>query len=194
MRFAKVRVARSEAFVQTVTVGAWEVPLLRAVHGEGTVQIIGEQDDKRREYPDAATEFERLSTKYGSPGGSTTSYAQAIYGHDGAGLAKAIAEAAEDEKNRAPVPVPAAQIVDPAVRGYLAAEAKQLEQDREAFQRERAQAQQDIEAQFAAEREKLAAERAALEAEKQRVEAERNEVAALLDAATAAPVAEPISE
>jgi hypothetical protein len=95
----KVSVQLSELHQQHLTVPAWELPILTAVHGQAKISVNGEELDKR-ESPSAEVEFERLQKRYGnmenSDGAKGLFYADAVFGQFGVGtatLAKAITEA-----------------------------------------------------------------------------------------------------
>lgn len=88
LRYAKVRVRLSEAHIRVVTVYPWEVPILQAVHGEGTAPT-GEFIEKEvANAPDAAKEFERLAARYRAPANGDTPYVALVYGNFGLGVAK----------------------------------------------------------------------------------------------------------
>lgn len=89
LRYAKVRVRLSEAHIRVVTVYPWEVPILQAVHGEGTAPT-GEFIEKELKNgpPDAAKEFERLAARYRGPANGDTPYVALVYGNFGLGVAK----------------------------------------------------------------------------------------------------------
>ncbi len=98
----------SELHEQHVTVYSWELPIVRAMHGN-KVTVLGETTINR-EAPDAQEEFGRLQRRYGKTnpedGGKGAPYVDAVYGQFGVGtaaLAKAIDEAVIEEIPDAPL-------------------------------------------------------------------------------------------
>jgi hypothetical protein len=179
MRYAVVRLTRSEAQERVSEFRPWEVDILSMIHGPESVEVVGEKDDGKP-YPDAESEYERLVAKYKSPEGSNTSYAQMVYGVGAAKLAKVLRDAERDAKSRPP------EEFVPVVKRDLKAEREERAADLAAISAERkanedaAQALADKEAAIAAKEQELADREAALEREKA-------EVAAALDAATQTP-------
>lgn len=192
MRFAIVKVVRSEAFARTSEFRPWEVPILEMIFGAGYVTVVGEKDRENIPYPDAASEYERLSIRYVAPEGAPP-YVQQVYGVGFANLAKAIEEAEQDAQAR-PAMDAGAVALDAPNKGYLQAEAKSLEADRRKWLEEKAQAAKEEAEKAAAKDAELAAREAALAArEKALADGEaalardQAEVVAALDAATQTP-------
>lgn len=84
IRFTKGKIRLSELHTQSVTVPAWEFPVLQAVHGE-RAQELGETLIERNP-PEAADEYRRLATKYRGPDSGDTAYVAAVYGAFGPGI------------------------------------------------------------------------------------------------------------
>jgi len=194
MRYVLVQLTRSEASERVSEFRPWEVAILKLIHGDAYVNVVGEKDYPKVPYPDPYTEYERLDSRYKSPEGSDVSYTRAVYGIGPIQLGKAIAEAEEDEQSRAAIPYEPVKPMDAANRGYMAAEAAALAKDREAVAAERAKAAKEAEEQKAAQQAEFEAREAALAArEKALADAEaalardQAEVAAALDAATQTP-------
>lgn len=107
MKMQVVQVRMSELHTQQLTVGAWEVPVLQAVHGSEDVHIIGSVSQDR-EPPEAAEEYQRLERRYGidrEQGG--VSYVAQVYGQHGVGVERlqdAIDRAAAAGKKKQPEP------------------------------------------------------------------------------------------
>jgi hypothetical protein len=99
IKHCNIELRMSELFTRHLCVPAWEVEVLRAVHGEGVNALPGEVLVDRR-VPDAADEFRRLLNRYGSArdeGGAVGQpFVALVFGQFGVGtarLAKAIADA-----------------------------------------------------------------------------------------------------
>lgn len=77
----------------------WEVDILDAKHGDGTVQVIDPTVEVEREsLPDAADEFARLARMYGSDN-SGMSYVEVVYGRGKAGI-RALEKAMKQQPKR----------------------------------------------------------------------------------------------
>lgn len=98
MRFLKLQVVKSALSQPIVEVVPWELPILQLIHGEGQVIQVGEVE-VAREYPDPASEFNRLNARYGSisEGGEPKSVVVLVYGHNPERLSQVI----EQEKQLA---------------------------------------------------------------------------------------------
>jgi hypothetical protein len=84
VRRIQVIIVRSERESAALSVGAWEIDILRLVHGAQNV-AVGEAITDKSEYPDASTEFDRLCRRYGEDrenGGAP--YAAQVFGAMGA--------------------------------------------------------------------------------------------------------------
>lgn len=83
MRVLQVRITRSERESAQIEVGAWEAEVIRYIYGDNNVEVVGKSTDKR-EYPDPATELDRLHRRYGArndEGGTPANNAvAAVYG------------------------------------------------------------------------------------------------------------------
>lgn len=86
IRYAVVQIARDERTVLRVSVVPWEVPLLAAVNGEQETTIVGEEASSKR-FPDAQSEYERLTLKYKRNNESGQDYVAAVYGVGQRGIA-----------------------------------------------------------------------------------------------------------
>lgn len=172
MRYAVVRLTRSEAQERVSEFRPWEVDILSMVHGPEKVEMVGEKDDGKP-YPDAESEYGRLVAKYKSPEGSNTSYAQMVYGVGPAKLAKVLRDAEQDAKERAPIEFA------PVVKRDLNAEREERAADLAAISAERKANEAAAQA--------LVAKEQALADREAALERERAELAAALDAATQAP-------
>jgi hypothetical protein len=171
MRYAVVQIARSEAFKSARDFRPWEVPILEQIHG-ASVAVVGEKDVPKIDWPSAAEEYDRLAQRYGKPEGSEQPYVAIVYGVGLSGLQRAIDEAQAEAESRDAIPYVPVQPISAAGRGYLAAEAKQIEADKAAIKRERAALE--------AEQAKLAADQAA-------VAKERTDLETLLETASTPP-------
>lgn len=98
MHFTQVKITRDEMTGLLVHVGAWEVPLLEAKHGEGKIEVGELKEFKGRPWPEnVRSEMQRLNTLYGmrGTGDSAISFAEFVYGAGTAGL-KALEAAMKD--------------------------------------------------------------------------------------------------
>lgn len=87
LRYINATVRLSELHSQHVTIPAWELPLLEALHG-ASVTATGDQT-LDRPVPDAADEFSRLATKYRHPENRPEApFVAQVYGAFGPGVAK----------------------------------------------------------------------------------------------------------
>lgn len=119
MRLVQVKITQSEVQSSQLEVGAWEVDVLRMIHGPNNVEIVGESRCKRA-YPDPAAELDRLHRRYGArndEGGTpVNSGVSAVYGLNGADRIAEIIEreqSIEDGTYVAPAPK-AARAANPA--------------------------------------------------------------------------------
>lgn len=86
MKMSVVKVRMSELHTQQLIVGSWEVPVLKAVHGDEFVKEVSAVSQDR-EPPDAQEEYQRLERRYGldrEQGGLP--YVAQVYGQHGAGV------------------------------------------------------------------------------------------------------------
>lgn len=83
IKMQTVDIRRSETTTIRVTVPAWELPLLLALHGAVGVTPVSESHVEA-EAPEAETEFQRLSDRYGQErrddGSKGAVLAEAVYG------------------------------------------------------------------------------------------------------------------
>lgn len=99
LKYINAEVRMSELFTTNVCVPAWELPLLRALHGDA-VKVIDDSVTVKRDPPEAPDEFRRLVTRYRDSktedGGRGIPVVASVYGQFGVGteaLRRAIAEA-----------------------------------------------------------------------------------------------------
>lgn len=109
MHYAQVKINRDEMTGLLVHVGAWEIPLLEAKHGEGKVEVGELKEFKGRQWPaDVRSEMQRLCTLYGKRGSGDNAvyFAEFVYGAGSTGLKaleaaiKAAREAVEPKARR----------------------------------------------------------------------------------------------
>ena len=84
--------------------------MLEWVFDEGNIERLGKHEEVQREYPNAASELDRLVQVYGSDPKSGVPHANSVYGNARAGvrtLQKMIDDAKEEDE--AAMPVPAAR-------------------------------------------------------------------------------------
>lgn len=99
-------VERSETTKFAVSVAPWELPVLAAVNGEELVIPTGETP-VRRELPDAAFEYDRMTTKYGiDKEGSGQAFAALVYGVGSLGVARVAEEIEKCRKKPTTSPPP----------------------------------------------------------------------------------------
>jgi hypothetical protein len=202
----------SEAQTRVSEFRPWEVPILQQIHGAELVQVVGEKDYPKIEYPEAQVEYERLGARYKSPEGSNQPYVELVFGLGGHNLGRAIEAAQIEAGTREAIAYVEPKPFDSASNGYLQAERDALVAERRALEKEKAEIARQVaerEAQAAVEKaaqdqaakdsiaaqvRMLAEQSAKLEAafaelakEKAKVAEERAEVVALLDSATATP-------
>jgi hypothetical protein len=97
IRHITVEIRRNETIQLVNSFPQWEIPVLRAVHGDDAVKEIGEKL-VNRDPPDAQDEFVRLNDRYkrsrNEDGSLGTPFMHQVYGELGVGrLAEAIQEA-----------------------------------------------------------------------------------------------------
>jgi hypothetical protein len=86
MRVAQILVDRSEHHSVPLAVGAWEVMVLQFEYGPEKVQVLGFKKDTLRNYPDAQSEFLRLSQRYGIDVDTGTPKAAIVFGQGAMGV------------------------------------------------------------------------------------------------------------
>ena len=108
MKYERVKVKRDLNTVHNHTVAPWEVPILEYIFEDGNVERLEEFVESGRDYPDAQSEFLRLTKAYGSDPQSGVPYVASVFGNAGAGvrsLKKAIDDARiQDEAAKVPAP------------------------------------------------------------------------------------------
>ncbi len=95
MHYIKVTVNRDETASMAIHVGAWEIPVLEAKHGEERLTIGEPVDFPNRPWPtDARSEMQRLNKLYGvtSAADGAPTFAEKAYGPGSAGV-RALASA-----------------------------------------------------------------------------------------------------
>jgi len=101
MRHVRVKIKRDTNTMHNCSVPEWEVPILENIFEDGNVEVTDEfvvASDS--EYPEANSEFKRLTDAYGKDPDSGVSYAALTYGNGGRGvkaLRQAIEQSEEDE-------------------------------------------------------------------------------------------------
>jgi len=117
MRFQRVKVVRDTNTVYNRPVGEWEIPVLEFVFGDGNVQKLNEHVDVAdQEYPDAASEFDRLTRAYGEDPQTGTPYVALVYGNARIGVAalkRAIDSAKAEDEGARPALTRAPQDAEP---------------------------------------------------------------------------------
>lgn len=98
MRLAEIVVNRSEHHSVRRLVGAWEIPVLQYEYGPEKIVIEGFKRDDRL-YPDPASEYERLSLRYGIDVENGQTKAALAYGQGAMGVIAI--RALMDEQKRA---------------------------------------------------------------------------------------------
>lgn len=89
MHYTKVTINRNETTSLVVHVGAWEVPVLEAKHGDERLSVGELIEFKGRPWPsDPRSEMQRLNQLYGRTGAGddATSFAEKVYGTGSAGI------------------------------------------------------------------------------------------------------------
>lgn len=100
IRHITVQIRRNETIQLQNSFPEWEIPVLKAVHGEDAVTIVGEKLVDR-EPPEAHDEFTRLNERYkrsrNEDGSLGAPFVHQVYGELGVNrLADAISEAVAD--------------------------------------------------------------------------------------------------
>jgi hypothetical protein len=100
IRHITVEIRRNETIQLVNSFPEWEIPILKAVHGEDSVVVKGEKLVDRQP-PEAADEFVRLNDRYkrsrNEDGSLGTPFVHMVYGEMGVGrLAEAISAAVTD--------------------------------------------------------------------------------------------------
>jgi hypothetical protein len=103
MHYTKVNINRDETTMLVVHVGAWEVPVLEAKHGEERLSVGELAEFKGRPWPEnARSEMQRLNQLYGKTGAGdeAPTFAEKVYGSGSAGV-KALEAAIRDARSKA---------------------------------------------------------------------------------------------
>lgn len=100
IRHITVRIRRNETIELQNSFPQWEIPVLKAVHGEDSVTEVGEKLVDR-EPPEARDEFDRLNSRYkrsrNEDGSLGTPFVHMVYGELGVDrLAQAIQDSVTD--------------------------------------------------------------------------------------------------
>ena len=100
IRHVKVQIRRNETVSLVNSFPAWEIPVLKAVHGDDAVEVIGERLVDRPP-PDAQDEFVRLNDRYrrarNEDGSLGTPFLHQVYGELGVDRLRAAIEDAVTE-------------------------------------------------------------------------------------------------
>lgn len=86
MRYSRVSVTRNETSRVSLTVPAWEIPILGLIYGDENIVDSGDTVDNDSDYPSAEAEFDRLSRRYKDNSETGVSFVGAIYGQGPAGI------------------------------------------------------------------------------------------------------------
>lgn len=97
MRHERIKIIRDTNTVHNKTVCPWEIPILEFLFEEGNVQRTGEFVETDSDYPDAPSEFQRLTLTYDRDRKSGVPHVASVYGDAGRGV-KALAEAIADAR------------------------------------------------------------------------------------------------
>lgn len=96
-----VSIRRSELHTVEDTLALWEVPVVDAVHDEGSLKVVRDVIISGRDLPDAKEEFQRLENRYkrarNDDGSQGLPVVATVYGQHGAGL-QALKRAIEEAK------------------------------------------------------------------------------------------------
>lgn len=86
MKYIKVEIRMSELHTQGRVVAPWEVPVLKAAQKAGVVTVVG-SEEVDAQAPEAADEYQRLSTRYKQKTEAPPFVSQ-VYGLHEEGIAK----------------------------------------------------------------------------------------------------------
>lgn len=86
MRLERCKITRDVNTVYNRAVSEWELPVLQYVFDAGNVVRTGQFEVSDREYPEAASEFARLASRYGSDPQSDQPYVEIVYGQGRIGV------------------------------------------------------------------------------------------------------------
>lgn len=103
MLHQRVKVTRDTNTVHNKTVAPWEIPVLEFLFEDGNVVRLDEFVEVDEPYPDAPSEFTRLTLLYDKDRKSGVPFVASVYGDGPRGvkaLSERIAEAQKDEKRR----------------------------------------------------------------------------------------------
>lgn len=120
MRFATVRIQRSEHHMPVVDIGEWEIPMLQYEYSPEKVEILSFGIDGRP-YPGAQDEYVRLSNKYGDDVESGNAKASIVFGQGMMGV-NSLARLISDAQTREAEGVAEAENAALAVQAAAAAE------------------------------------------------------------------------
>lgn len=97
--YYQVLLEKNEHFSTPVWIYPWELPVFAAAHRNNGITELSKRTFNKRFAPNAATEYDRLATRYKGAEGSDMSYAALVYGHGSVGVKKlheAMIEAAKE--------------------------------------------------------------------------------------------------
>lgn len=80
MRYERVKISRDTNTVHNRAVPPWEIPVLEFLFDPGNITTLDEFEEVAGDYPDAATELERLQKVYGSDPKSGIPHALSVFG------------------------------------------------------------------------------------------------------------------
>ncbi len=100
IRHVHVSIRRNEGATINNSFPAWEIPILKVVHGEDAIEVLGEKL-VARDPPEPHDEFTRLNTRYkrgrNEDGSQGTPFVHMVYGELGVAKLAAAIEAAVTE-------------------------------------------------------------------------------------------------
>lgn len=106
MRFERFKVIRDSHSQYNVAVPPWEAAVLTMVFDDGNVQPTGHFELVDRGYPDAGSEYDRLTRAYGADNQSGIPFVATVYGAGRIGIAalhRAIEAAKVEDATAKPV-------------------------------------------------------------------------------------------
>ena len=117
VRHARCRVVRGPMEAIAVTVPAYELPILRALYGDGNVVVEGETLVEVETPPEPALERERLRTRYGDHPDAGIPWVQMVFGADPARFEQELA-AAVVAPEAGPAPEPEDGVEAPPLESF----------------------------------------------------------------------------
>lgn len=128
MRYERVKIKRDTNTVHNRAVPPWEIPVLEFLFEAGNIEPLGDFEEVAGEYPEAATELDRMVRAYGADPKSGIAHAHSVFGSGRKGVVElrklidaAKAEDAAADKAKKPAPVKRARraAYEPAVSDSL---------------------------------------------------------------------------